>query len=283
MKMRSSIIWGLSFLAAVLCFTSGAKAIVYSFAMDKEPSDASYPVPQKMLKVGGGWGQPGDLVPNAEGAGLHVDLDGRTWGRFSDTGAVGTDSFIWQNWVGGGTNLGAYTIDMFLTGNEVVTGPVNATWQSMGFREGTAAKNGRGIKIEPDALRFVGANGAVVATATVNLTSWHIIRLAVPGNATCLVYDLGTNPGASVPVGGWPLLATAGLGGSGANVGAQAAQNFNSSSPANTTNSQWDADWIRADDSHALGAYDAILTPEPATVVLLLLGGLPLVRRRRGG
>ena len=136
---------------------------------------------------------------------------------------------------------------------------------------------GRGIRIEKSGLTLVNGTGDDMGKASLDISAHHMVRVTVAGgNAN--IYDLESTPGA------WTLLVgPVGLGGSGwpseiTNPTGGVA--VNSLGGGSTNNSDFELDWFRLDIGVDRGATGKII-PEPATLVLLL-AGLPLVRRRRG-
>jgi len=150
----------------------------------------------------------------------------------------------------------------------------SSTKRSMSVYDGA---NGRGIRIEKSGLTLVDGGGGDKGKAAVDISAYHMIRVAVSGgNAN--IYDLESTPGA------WTLLVgPIALGGSGFASETQVAEggiSVNSLGGGSTSNSDFELDWLRLDVGTDRGATGAII-PEPAALALMLVGGLPLLRRRR--
>ena len=264
------------FVVAVagLAFSSAAYATLLNYEMNYAPDRPG--LLQPMTKIFDGFGdQTAGDFGNPEWAGLQDGTHGAPAGtaRFSDTGKNGNDGYV----VGG--FLGDFSVDMCVLGELNVAG--NGSQKSMSFK--LANGNGRGLTIEPQIIRLMGSGE--INSVAVDLRYFHKIRLSMPNTNTLNIYDLDndTDPGSGVswaPLASWAI--TGGTGAAGEIV--KGGIGLNSLAGDSTTRSKFLADWVRIDTTVARGPTDPIIpAPEPAMLVLVLLGGLPLVRRRRGG
>jgi len=240
-------------LAAVGFFACGANAAVMGWDFDADPDTG----PNPMTRVGTGYGT---------GTGLVGDGTAIFWDSLS---VGGNNGFIIGGWTGG------YTFDIRVKVLESVTNSTSA--KSLSFKQyaqdGTLVDQGRGVALDTNAIRLTG-NGTV-RTYGADLTDFRWIRLSVPndGNVYPYLWDASTST--------WIDLGFQGLGqsGPGAEI-VRAGIALGSLSGSGTTTGKFVIDTAGVDSSVARGAVGAPI-PEPATLALLALGAIPMLRRRR--
>jgi hypothetical protein len=277
--MRKTAIIG---VLAIGLLATGAQGAIWCYEMAEDLAVPQTNGSPAWLQSGDGYGDlaAGDFnLP--EDAGRNKSGDPETcnavYSRFSDTGSNGNDGYEM------GLDEPAFTVDMCVHGEEVTAGSCP---KSMGVRDSTL--NGRGISIEPLAggnslrMRFFdgagGMHGDVQLADQATGCVWRGARLSLPGDGICYVYDLGAC--AQPP---YPLVAQVPMGGSGPGISGQGVH-VNSLSGGLCMNSKWIADCLCIDTVRALGADDPAMCcciPEPASLALLALGLVPVLRRRR--
>ena len=128
-----------------------------------------------------------------------------------------------------------------------------------------------------DGLELVNGSG-VVRGYGFDLSQWQILRFSLPNDGSVHPYLWDGNTSS------WTDLGAQGLGGSGGNLSPATAAGFaiGSMAGSSTQSGKFQIDKAYIDNAAARGGEGLPLwVPEPTTLVLLALGVMPLLRRRR--
>ncbi len=299
---NSWVLWAAA-LVSIGVFAAGASAAQINYEMSVSPLSDTVPMTNVTGSAGDGFGNGTTDNASPWFAGLQNGTNGTAGtARFVDSSDTsGNNGMLKQGFAGG------YTVDMRIFVELSTTGAggdpngrtamavseANNHSRAISFLNSNDAGLG-GPVAAPNAFRFrIGINVTGTGTEEIsvpnnpaNPTSFHMVRMVIPNNTTLKLYDLENDldPGAGV---NWNLLGTyTGLTG---NTGRPSSLNstttggieLNSESGGNTRSSKFSLDWLRINDSAALGATDPIMVPEPATLALMITGLLPLMMRRR--
>ncbi|NLE61653.1 MAG: PEP-CTERM sorting domain-containing protein [Planctomycetes bacterium] len=298
--MKSALIVGIGALACAM-FCGWASAAVVTWDMGVDLSSAGQASPMSKSEDGYGDIASGDFNPPVS-AGINplvpppITPDYISYARFVDTGGHGNDGFTYQNGVNG-TVSQTFTVDMIVWGERAL----NSTGRSASIRVGNNGETAStALGLEPGAVwdsqnqhpDLVGGNslwmtirnGAYVPygflfTKTTEDYGWRAIRLVSPGDGSLLVYDFVDGSGTGTLAGTVPSGSMPG----GAQVGALGFS-LNSISGGVVSSSGFSALGVAMNNDTALdgsAAYMLPPVPEPASLLLVLFGGLTLIRRRR--
>lgn len=238
-------------LVGVGVFACAANAAVLSWEFTVHPTQEAVPMMEAKGSDGTGTGY---------GSGQGLLGDG--------TAEFGDAPYLSGNYgfyLGGGT--GPFTMDIRV---KVLEDVLEGKGKSLSFADSTG--NGRGMKLRPGGIELVDGSGVVRGYGPVDLTQWIIIRNSFPGNGT--VDTLVWNGSAFVHLG------NQGLGGSGwSDVITPAGVGIGSLAGSSTQSGKFLIDWVYIDTAAALGDTPPPL-PEPATLAMLTLCAIPLLRRR---
>lgn len=170
---------------------------------------------------------------------------------------------------GAGVLLGAtgYTADIRIRWLQGTAG--NGGQKSMGFAGNTGA--GRGLRVDSNNLYYVSSGIAATGSGIDMTTGFKELRIVVQTDGSQSVYLLGSNTA---------ILTVTAPGATGVNVAIDTGPGFflGSMGGSSTTLSNYELDWVRlAQGTDVLADH----VPEPATLALLALGGIPMMIRRR--
>jgi len=291
--MKSALIVGIGVLAgAMFCGVASAAVVTWDMGVDLNGAQT-----WAMTKVGDGYGDvaAGDFNPPTN-AGVNSIAQGpyNAFSRFVDSGSYGNDGFVMKNTAG--TPIGqTFTIDMIVKGER----QLNGSGRSMGLRVGNSgATISAGVGIEPgtvfnpafdgNALWMTCRNGGYIPHGalflkTTDAFEWRAVRITANGNGTVTLYDFlygAADYVGTVPEGGNWTTMPAGAGGELDALGFH----LNSLSGGTVTFSGFSLLGLAMNTDAALdGATPFMLAaiPEPTSLLLVLFGGLTLIRRRR--
>jgi hypothetical protein len=279
----------LSALAGMAIFTSGARASQINWEMSVSPMADTVPMSNAAGSTGDGFGNGTTDNASPVFAGLQDGTHGAPAGsaRFVDDTSSGNNGMYRQTF--GGDWSADLRIKVEATtagsgGRSIGIAYLDGAGRAIAF--GTGTGNGFTFKVRSNA----DIPGDVVGVPdNGGADGFHMIRMVLHDDAvnnTFKLYDLENDLDAGPGV-NWNLLLSDSANMNGATGkptslgGAAGGIELNSESGGTTTLSQFVLDWLRVNNNTALGATDPIMTPEPATLALLALGGIPMVMRRR--
>jgi hypothetical protein len=271
--------------AGLAFYASGAQASQINWEMSVSPLVDTVAM-TNVPGTGDGFGNGTTEVASPHFSGLQNGTNGPAGtARFVDSGSTGNNGMYRQ------TFGGDWSADLRIN--------VEATTAGGGGRSiGIAYADGAGRAIAFTDGTGNGFTFRVVSSGTVNSANvpdnggsdgFHMIRMVLhddAGQNTLAVYDLENDTDAG-PGYNWNLLLfdNVNMNGATGKPGSLSALAggimLNSESNSGTSSSKYLMDWLRVNNNTALTANDPIMVPEPATLAMLILGGVPMLIRRR--